>query len=72
MKTSIKTIRIDGKVYATEGDIKGYQLTNCCHAFSTFDEYGCLYCKACYEDVPMGQGDGSGNITPEELDRLAP
>lgn len=27
-------------------------LTPCCGAFSTYDEGGTLYCKACYDEVP--------------------
>ena len=43
------------KRYAQDGT----RLTDCCGAYSTFDESGSLYCKACYGEVPTGQGDGS-------------
>lgn len=33
--------------------------THCCDAHSTFDEFGELYCKRCFEPVPFGEGDGS-------------
>jgi hypothetical protein len=39
------------------------KLTSCCNAHSTFDENGELYCKVCYELVPIGQGDGSETFT---------
>lgn len=42
------------KRYAEDGQ----RLTDCCGCYSTFDEHGVLYCKKCYEEVPMGQGDG--------------
>ena len=35
------------------------KLTDCCGAYSTYDENGVLYCKACYRPAPAGQGDGS-------------
>jgi hypothetical protein len=38
------------------------KLTSCCNAYSTVDGDGWLYCKACYENVPMGEGDGSETI----------
>lgn len=38
------------------------KLTSCCNAHSTFDENGELYCKRCYEVVPIGEGDGSVEI----------
>jgi hypothetical protein len=37
----------------------GDRLTDCCAAFSTFDQDQNLYCKKCYSPVPAGQGDGS-------------
>ena len=40
-------------------DDSGKRLTDCCAALSTFDEFGQLYCKACYQAVPNGQGDGT-------------
>lgn len=39
------------------------KLTSCCNAHSTFDENGELYCKACFEQVPAGEGDGSETIS---------
>jgi len=38
------------------------RMTDCCGACSTYDEFGVLYCKACFEPVPEGQGDGGGKI----------
>ena len=37
----------------------GMRLTDCCGTCSTFDENGILYCKACYEEVSFGEGDGN-------------
>ena len=37
----------------------GMRLTDCCGAVSTHDENGELYCKACYNVVSPGEGDGS-------------
>ena len=37
----------------------GMRMTNCCGACSTFDEDGTLYCKACYQPVEFGEGDGN-------------
>ena len=37
----------------------GMRMTDCCGACSTYDENGTLYCKACYQAVGMGQGDGT-------------
>jgi len=39
--------------------LDGVRLTDCCRAYSTFDEHGTLYCRACYQPVPCGQGDGN-------------
>jgi hypothetical protein len=39
-------------------DEHGMRLTNCCGAHSTYvDEVLC--CKICYEETPIGQGDGN-------------
>lgn len=40
-------------------DDDGYRLTDCCGAVSTYDEFGELYCKVCYDVVGHGEGDGS-------------
>jgi hypothetical protein len=39
----------------------GTRLTDCCQAHSTYpiDGDGTLCCKACWKEVPVGQGDGS-------------
>lgn len=39
-------------------DRDGMRLTNCCGAHSTFTDDG-LACKACYELVEFGEGDGN-------------
>ena len=44
------------------------QLTKCCGAHSTYDEFGQLYCKACFNDVEPGEGDGSLYVLSEEID----
>ena len=36
----------------------GTRLTDCCGAYSSFDDFGDLYCKCCYKQVTTGQGDG--------------
>lgn len=36
----------------------GTRLTDCCQSYSTFHG-AMLCCKACYNEVPDGQGDGS-------------
>lgn len=36
----------------------GERLTDCCGAMSTYCD-GVLVCKACYNEVPIGQGDGT-------------
>jgi len=47
---------------------EGMRLTDCCGAYSTYcqsDESGqldTLCCKACYAEVPFGQGDGGEHI----------
>jgi hypothetical protein len=57
-----------GKVYDARidelmGDLYlGGRLTDCCECFSSIDD-GPLYCKKCYEEVEMGEGDGSENLT---------
>ena len=38
-------------------DEYGMRLTDCCGAHSTWIE-GVLSCKVCYDEVPLGQGDG--------------
>ncbi len=47
----------------------GTRLTDCCGARSTYcDETLC--CKVCYNEVPVGQGDGSetlSDITRKEI-----
>jgi hypothetical protein len=40
-------------------DKAGVRLTDCCGAYSTHAEDGVLYCKECFADVPVGQGDGN-------------
>ena len=47
-------------------DEKGMRLTDCCGAVSTYDEYGQLYCKACYEPVRPGEGDGTEGLEEED------
>lgn len=38
----------------------GMRLTDCCGAASTISiDDGVLYCKACYNEVEWGEGDGS-------------
>lgn len=51
----------DGKRWDED---EGTRLTDCCGACSTYVE-GVLSCKACYEAVPPGQGDGS-ELRPEQ------
>jgi hypothetical protein len=36
----------------------GVRLTDCCGAYSTYVDFA-LCCKACYNEVPVGQGDGA-------------
>ena len=43
------------KRYAEDGT----RLTDCCGAYSTYDEGGELYCKKCFQPVGFGQGDGT-------------
>lgn len=38
---------------------EGMRLTDCCGAWSSYDENGELYCKACFNLVEPGEGDGS-------------
>ena len=44
-------------------DTSGLRLTDCCGAFSTYMDDGegdvVLCCKQCYNEVPIGQGDGT-------------
>ena len=47
---------VDGKKFDSED---GGRLTDCCGCYSTFDQDGGLYCKACYRYVSFGEGDGS-------------
>lgn len=54
-------IEHDGKFYDSE---TGSRLTNCCKAFSTFHD-NVLCCRACYQEVELGEGDGS-EILPDE------
>ena len=49
-------IKVNGKKYSTEYQTR---LTDCCGAFSTYDDHGSLYCKKCFCEVDHGQGDGS-------------
>lgn len=58
-------------------DHDGVRITTCCGAYSTFDQDGILYCKACFSPVPAGQGDGTEyrgdfdmNITGVRVQRL--
>ena len=48
----------------------GVRLTDCCGAFSTYhiDEIGheILCCKKCWNEVPVGQGDGLERNTDNE------
>jgi hypothetical protein len=48
----------DQKTYDTDG----HRLTNCCGAFSTFMDGEVLCCKACYQEVSLGEGDGSDDV----------
>lgn len=47
------------KRYAEDGQL----LTSCCGCYSTYmertDGREALCCKACYREVPLGEGDGS-------------
>ena len=43
---------------AKKYDQDGMRVTDCCGAHSTYDEHGQLYCKACFEAVGPGEGDG--------------
>ena len=50
-------------------DEHGCRLTDCCGTYSTYmdDEHDVvLCCKKCYEQVPLGQGDGSEVIIFKE------
>ena len=47
----------------------GMRMTDCCGACSTYDEFGELYCKACYTVVGIGEGDGS-EYKEEELEEV--
>lgn len=38
------------------------RLTDCCGAWSTYMDGDVLCCKACYEPVGIGQGDGSEHV----------
>ena len=48
----------DGKTYNSED---GCRLTDCCNAYSTYMELD-LCCKACYEPVEPGEGDGGETL----------
>jgi hypothetical protein len=48
----------EGKAYNSED---GCRLTDCCHAYSTYMESD-LCCKACYEPVEPGEGDGGETL----------
>lgn len=50
----VKVYRIGEKCY----DKNGMRLTDCHCAHSTYHD-GVLCCKVCYEEVPLGQGDGN-------------
>ena len=40
-------------------DENGMRLTDCCGCHSTYSlDTGSLYCKKCFEDVEVGEGDG--------------
>ena len=46
------------------------RLTDCCGAFSTYNEFGELYCKSCFNGVSAGEGDGTeykGNVHKEPV-----
>ena len=47
-------------------DEHGCRLTDCCGTYSTYMDGDVLCCKKCYEQVPLGQGDGSEVITFKE------
>ena len=51
---------------------EGVRLTDCCAAMSTYMDNGAgeyaLCCKACYEEVPAGQGDGAEHKQMETVD----
>ena len=40
----------------------GTRLTNCCGAYSTYMDTDQLCCKACYNPVEDGEGDGVDKI----------
>lgn len=47
-------------------DAEGIRLTDCCGCYSSYycgDEIPVLVCKKCYEEVPIGQGDGNESKT---------
>jgi len=44
---------------AKQYDEDDMRLTDCCGSHSTYDENGTLYCKTCYAEVEIGQGDGA-------------
>jgi len=43
----------------TEEKKSSTKLTSCCGAYSTYDQDGYLYCKKCFNTVPVGEGDGN-------------
>ena len=40
-------------------DEHGCRLTDCCGTYSTYMDGDVLSCKQCYQQVPIGQGEGS-------------
>jgi hypothetical protein len=47
---------------------EGMRMTDCCGACSTFSE-GLLCCKACYQPVGFGEGDGSECRPPQPANK---
>ena len=45
----------------------GTRLTNCCGAYSTYMDTDQLCCKACYNPVEDGEGDGVDTVSYTHL-----
>lgn len=45
----------------------GTRLTDCCGAYSTYMDTDELCCKACYNPVEYGEGDGVDKINRKEV-----
>lgn len=63
---------VDGTICMVDPNNEDYLqvMTPCCGSYSTYSEEGYLVCRNCYQEVRMGEGDGSMYLTEEELRNL--